>query len=97
MDLKELRVNGKRLQNTLEEMAKIGATPGGGVQRLTLTDEDKQARDLFISWLNELDLEVTIDEMGNIFGKRPGKNNDLPPVMSGSHIDSQPKGGRFDG
>ena len=82
MDLKDLRVNGKRLQNTLEEMAKIGATPGGGVQRLTLTDEDKQARNLFVSWLNELDLDVTIDEMGNIFGKRPGKNNDLPPVMS---------------
>jgi N-carbamoyl-L-amino-acid hydrolase len=97
MDLKDLRVNGKRLQNTLEEMAKIGGTPGGGVQRLTLTDEDKQARDLFISWLNELNLEVTIDEMGNIFGQRAGKNNDLPPVMSGSHIDSQPKGGRFDG
>ena len=97
MDLKELRVNGKRLQQSLEEMAKIGATPGGGVQRLTLSDEDKQARDLFVKWLKELDLEITIDEMGSIFGKRPGKNNDLPPVMSGSHIDSQPKGGRFDG
>jgi N-carbamoyl-L-amino-acid hydrolase len=97
MDLKDLRVNGKRLQGSLEEMAKIGATPGGGVQRLTLTDEDNQARDLFVQWLKELDLEITIDEMGNIFGKRPGKNNDLPPVMSGSHIDSQPKGGRFDG
>ena len=97
MDLKKLRVNGKRLQQSLEEMAKIGATPGGGVQRLTLTDEDKQARDLFVKWLKELDLEITIDEMGNIFGKRSGKNNDLPPVMSGSHIDSQPNGGRFDG
>jgi N-carbamoyl-L-amino-acid hydrolase len=97
MDLKGLRVNGKRLQRSLEEMAKIGATPGGGVQRLTLSDEDKQARDLFVKWLEELDLEITIDEMGSIFGKRPGKNNDLAPVMSGSHIDSQPKGGRFDG
>jgi len=97
MDLKELRVNGKRLQQSLKEMAKIGATPGGGVQRLTLSDEDKQARDLFVKWLKELDLEITIDEMGSIFGKRPGKNNDLAPVMSGSHIDSQPKGGRFDG
>ena len=97
MDLKDLRVNGKRLQSTLEEMAKIGATPGGGVQRLTLSDEDKQARDLFVKWLKELNLEITIDEMGSIFGKRPGKNNNLAPVMSGSHIDSQPKGGRFDG
>lgn len=97
MDLSDLSVNGKRLQGSLEEMAKIGATPGGGVQRLTLTDEDKQARDLYVSWLKELNLEITVDEMGNIFGKRAGKNNDLPPVMSGSHIDSQPKGGRFDG
>jgi len=97
MDQNSLRVNGKRLQSTLEEMAKIGATPGGGVQRLTLTDEDKQARDLFVKWLKEIDLEVTIDEMGNIFGRRAGRNNDLEPVMSGSHVDSQPKGGRFDG
>jgi len=97
MDLKDLRVNGGRLKGTLEEMAKIGGTPGGGVQRLTLTDEDKQARDLYVSWLEELNLEITVDEMGSIFGNRAGKNNDLPPVMSGSHIDSQPKGGRFDG
>ena len=97
MDLKKLRVNGKRLRNSLEEMAEIGATPRGGVQRLALSDEDKQARDRFVTWLRQIDLEVTIDEMGNIFGKRSGKNNDLPPVMSGSHIDSQPKGGRFDG
>ena len=97
MDTKKLRVNGKRLRSTLEEMAKIGGTPGGGVTRLALSDEDKQARDLFVKWLKELDLEITVDEMGNIFGRRPGKNNDLPPVMAGSHIDSQPKGGRFDG
>ena len=67
MDWKDLRVNGKRLQSTLEEMAKIGATPGCGVQRLTLTDEDKQARDLFVKWLEEMELEITVDEMGNIF------------------------------
>ncbi|MCP4693687.1 MAG: Zn-dependent hydrolase [Desulfobacterales bacterium] len=97
MKIEELRVNGERLRASLEEMAKIGATPGGGVQRLTLGDEDKRARDLFVQWLRELDLEVVIDEMGNIFGRRPGKNNDLAPVLSGSHIDSQPKGGRFDG
>jgi N-carbamoyl-L-amino-acid hydrolase len=97
MNLNALRVNGKRLQKTLEQMAEIGATPGGGVQRLTLSDEDQKARDLFVKWLKELDLQITIDEMGNIFGRRPGKNNDLAPVLSGSHIDSQPKGGRFDG
>ena len=97
MQIKNIRVNGTRLRETLEEMAKIGATPNGGVQRLTLSDEDKEARDLFVRWLKEMDLEITIDEMGNIFGKRGGKNNDLAPVMSGSHMDSQPKGGRFDG
>ncbi len=78
-------------------MAKIGATTGGGVQRLALSDEDKEARDQFVTWLTEIDLDITIDEMGNTFGKRSGKNDALPPVMSGSHIDSQPKGGRFDG
>jgi N-carbamoyl-L-amino-acid hydrolase len=97
MDLTDLRVNGKRLQESLEAMAAIGATSGGGVHRLALSDEDKQARDLFVKWLEELDLEITIDEMGSIFGLRPGKSKGLTPVMSGSHVDSQPKGGRFDG
>ncbi|MHA2066811.1 MAG: hydantoinase/carbamoylase family amidase, partial [Candidatus Thorarchaeota archaeon] len=97
MDFSELCIDGKRLQNTLEEMATIGATPGGGVQRLALTDEDKQTRDLFVQWLQDLSLNVTIDDMGNIFGKRRGTNDDLPPIVSGSHLDSQPKGGCFDG
>lgn len=97
MGISNLRINGQRLQTTLEDMAKIGATPGGGVQRLALSNEDKQARDLFVQWLQDLGLEVTIDEMGNIFGKRRGKLDNLPPVVSGSHLDSQPKGGRFDG
>jgi N-carbamoyl-L-amino-acid hydrolase len=78
-------------------MAKIGATPAGGVQRLALSDEDRRARDLFVQWLKEIDLTVTVDEMGSIFGRRPGKNETLSPVMSGSHVDSQPRGGRFDG
>ncbi len=97
MDLRAIRINPGRLRNTLEKMAEIGGTPGGGVQRLALSDEDKQARDLFIRWLREAEMEVKVDEMGNIFGLRPGKDVSLPPVMSGSHIDSQPKGGRFDG
>jgi N-carbamoyl-L-amino-acid hydrolase len=95
--LPDLRINGARLRASLEEMAQIGATPAGGVQRLALSDEDKRARDRFMGWLRDLDLEVIVDEMGNIFGRRPGRNNALPPVMSGSHVDSQPKGGRFDG
>ena len=97
MDVSKLRINGARLRASLEEMAKIGATPAGGVQRLALSDEDKRARDLFVGWLKELDLSVSIDEMGSIFGRRKGKSDSLPPVMAGSHIDSQPRGGRFDG
>ncbi len=97
MKREDLRIDGKRLRQSLEEMAKIGATPGGGVQRLALSDEDKRARDLLVKWLEELELEVTVDAMGNIFGRRPGREDDLAPVMSGSHLDSQPKGGRFDG
>lgn len=97
METRDLRVNGQRLRRTLEDMARIGGTPGGGVHRLALSDEDRRARDLFVGWLRELDLEITIDEMGSIFGKRAGKDNRLAPVMAGSHIDSQPKGGRFDG
>jgi len=97
MDTSKLRVNGARLRASLEEMAKIGATPGGGVQRLTLSDEDRRARDLLVKWLKEIDFSVSIDEMGNIFGRTAGKDDALPPVMTGSHVDSQPKGGRFDG
>jgi N-carbamoyl-L-amino-acid hydrolase len=97
MEIKDLRVNEQRLRKTLERMAEIGATPGGGVHRLALSDEDREARDLFVGWLRELDLDVTVDEMGNIFGRRLGKNNGLAPVMAGSHMDSQPSGGRFDG
>jgi N-carbamoyl-L-amino-acid hydrolase len=97
MELSKLRINGARLRASLEEMAKIGATPGGGVQRLTLSDEDKRGRDQIVAWMKAIDLAVTIDEMGNIFGRRLGKNDALPPVMSGSHADSQPRGGRFDG
>ncbi|MBW2528530.1 MAG: Zn-dependent hydrolase [Deltaproteobacteria bacterium] len=93
----DLRVDGRRLQESLEKMATIGATPGGGVQRLALSDEDKRARDLFVEWLEELDLAVTVDQMGNIFGRRPGTDDGLATVLSGSHVDSQPKGGRFDG
>ncbi|MBP1714401.1 MAG: amidase, hydantoinase/carbamoylase family, partial [Deltaproteobacteria bacterium] len=97
MNTESLRVNGKRLKKSLEFMARIGATAGGGVSRLALSDEDREARNLFIQWLREIDLEISIDEMGNVFGKRAGQNNDLSPVMSGSHVDSQPMGGRFDG
>lgn len=79
------------------EMAVIGATPKGGVRRLALSDEDKVARDLFVRWCEEAGCAVSIDAMGNIFARRAGKNEALPPIMAGSHIDSQPTGGKFDG
>lgn len=97
MNAESLRVDGERLKKSLELMARIGATPGGGVSRLALSEEDREARNLFIQWLREIVLEISIDEMGNIFGRRKGQNSALSPVMSGSHVDSQPMGGRFDG
>jgi len=93
----ELRINGERLWGSLMELAKIGATPKGGVCRLTLTDLDKQGRDLVSRWAREAGLTVTIDKIGNGFLRRPGRNNALPPIVTGSHIDTQPTGGKFDG
>jgi N-carbamoyl-L-amino-acid hydrolase len=92
-----LKVNADRLWDSLMEMAKIGATAKGGVCRLALTDLDRQARDLFIEWCKAANCTIKIDKMGNIFARRAGKDNSLPPVVTGSHIDSQPTGGKFDG
>jgi beta-ureidopropionase / N-carbamoyl-L-amino-acid hydrolase len=92
-----LRVNGPRLWDSLMTLAKIGATPKGGVCRLTLTDLDKQGRDLVLGWAREAGMEITIDKIGNGFMRRPGRNNALPPIVTGSHIDTQPTGGKFDG
>jgi len=79
------------------ELAQIGATPKGGVCRLTLTDLDKQGRDLVLRWAREAGMSITIDKIGNGFMRRAGRNNSLPPIMTGSHIDTQPTGGKFDG
>ena len=92
-----IRINGERLWNSLMELAKIGATEKGGVCRLALTDLDRQARDLFRQWCEAAGCTTSVDKMGNIFARRPGKDNSLPPVMTGSHIDTQPTGGKFDG
>lgn len=92
-----LSVNGARLWDSLMEMAKIGATPKGGVCRLALTDLDKQGRDLFVRWAKEAGCTITVDRMGNVFARRAGIDDSLPPVVTGSHADSQPTGGRFDG
>lgn len=92
-----IRIDGQRLWASLMELAKIGATQKGGVCRLALTDLDRQARDLFRRWCEAAGCTVTVDKMGNMFARRPGRDNSLPPVMTGSHIDSQPTGGKFDG
>ncbi len=82
-------------------MARIGATPAGGVHRLALGDEDRRARDLFRAWAESLGLVVTVDRLGNMFARREameGAGGDTrPPLILGSHLDSQPTGGRFDG
>jgi N-carbamoyl-L-amino-acid hydrolase len=92
-----LRINSDRLWDSLMELAKIGATPKGGVKRLTLTDLDKQGRDLVTGWARDAGLSITIDQIGNVFMRRDGEDNTLPPIMTGSHIDTQPTGGKFDG
>lgn len=91
------RINGERLWQSLMELARIGATPKGGVCRLALTDLDRQGRDLVIGWAREAGMSITVDQIGNVFMRRPGRDNALPPVMTGSHIDTQPTGGKFDG
>ena len=96
-----LRVNGDRLWGRLEEMARIGATPAGGVHRLALSDEDRRARDLFRAWAESMCLAVSVDGIGNMFARRGGTAGaaaeNRPPLVLGSHLDSQPTGGRFDG
>ena len=92
-----LTVNGERLWGSLMEMAKIGPTVKGGSCRLALTDLDREARDLFVGWCKDAGCTILVDQMGNIFAQRPGTEPGLPPVVAGSHLDTQPTGGRFDG
>ena len=91
------RINGERLWDSLMALAEIGATPKGGCCRLTLTDLDRQGRDVVIGWAQEAGMSVTVDKIGNVFMRREGRNPLLPPIVSGSHIDTQPTGGKFDG
>jgi len=90
-------INTQRLWQSLMDLAQLGATVKGGVCRLALTDLDRQARDLFVKWCEEAGCTVSVDAIGNIFARRRGRNPDRAPVMTGSHIDTQPTGGKFDG
>ncbi len=92
-----LRVNGPRLCQSLAAMARFGATLKGGVRRLTLTGVDGAARDQFVAWARAAGLEVRVDGIGNIFCRRAGTDPDALPVGIGSHLDSQPSGGKYDG
>ncbi|WP_428248537.1 M20 family metallo-hydrolase [Ferrovibrio sp.] len=92
----DLRINGARLCQRLEELGQIGGLPGGGNARLAFTDEDKQGRDLVSGWMRQLGLDVTIDKIGNTIGVRKGLEPGAP-VMTGSHIDTVRTGGRYDG
>ncbi|MEX2356035.1 MAG: Zn-dependent hydrolase [Thermaerobacterales bacterium] len=92
-----MRINAARLMKRVEKMAQVGATPGGGVTRLALTDEDRAGRDLLGQWLREAGLTVRCDDLGNMTGRREGVDPEAPAVLIGSHCDSVKQGGRFDG
>ena len=91
-----MRINRKRLEESMEALGRIGATAKGGLNRVALTDDDRRGRDLLVGWMREVGLSVTVDQMGNIFGQRAGGDG-RPPVLMGSHADSVPTGGRYDG
>jgi N-carbamoyl-L-amino-acid hydrolase len=95
--VQNLQIDGQRLWDTLIHTAQIGATPKGGICRLTLTDLDRQVRDWFKAQCEALGCTVAVDEVGTMFARRPGKNPNLPPIAMGSHLDTQPTGGKFDG
>jgi N-carbamoyl-L-amino-acid hydrolase len=97
MTLPSIEINGPRFWKTIERSAEIGIGRPGGLARLTLTDDDRRMRDEFRQWCVDAGLAVTIDAVGNMFARRTGTNDELPPVVMGSHLDTQFNGGRFDG
>lgn len=92
----EYKINKTRLMERLSALAQIGALPDGGVCRLALSDEDKAARDQVMQWMKDSGLQTHVDQVGNLIGIRPGKK-EIAPIVIGSHIDTVPTGGRFDG
>lgn len=91
------RIDGQRLWDSLMAMAEIGATAKGGVRRLALSEADQRGRARFAEWCGAAGLAVRVDAMGNVFARREGRDPARPPVLFGSHLDSQPSGGKFDG
>jgi beta-ureidopropionase / N-carbamoyl-L-amino-acid hydrolase len=92
-----LKIDGQRLWEALQRCAEIGRFRGTGVRRLALSPEDKEVRDLYVSWVREAGCSIEVDRVGNIFARRPGTDQALPPVAIGSHLDTQICGGRYDG
>ena len=92
-----LRVNGERLWARLMAMGRIGATPSGGCNRQALTDLDIEGRRLLCTWAEAAGCAARVDVIGNLFLRRTGYHDELPVVLLGSHLDTQPTGGRFDG
>ncbi|MCW8843799.1 MAG: Zn-dependent hydrolase, partial [Rhodobacteraceae bacterium] len=92
-----LKINADRLWDSLMEMAKIGPGVAGGNNRQTLTDEDGEGRALFQSWCEAVGCTMGLDQMGNMFAEYPGTDPQALPVYVGSHLDTQPTGGKYDG
>jgi len=95
--MQNLRIDAQRLWDTLIATAKFGGTTKGGICRLTLSNEDRQVRDWFKAAAEAIGCSVTVDEVGNMFARRAGRNEGLAPICMGSHLDTQPTGGKFDG
>src|SRR5215468_10194681 len=95
--MQNLKINAQRLWDTLMETANFGRTMKGGIKRLTLTDDDKKVRDWFRKAAEAAGCTVSIDEIGNMFARRPGRRDAMAPLAMGSHLDTQPTGGKFDG
>ena len=95
--MSDVHTDSQRLWSRLMDMAEVGATPAGGSNRQALSDDDKAGRDLFIGWAEQAGCSIELDGVGNLFARRPGADPDAPPVVLGSHLDTQPTGGRFDG
>jgi N-carbamoyl-L-amino-acid hydrolase len=92
-----LMIDARRLWESLTETAAIGGTAKGGIRRLTLSDEDRRVRDWLKAQVQALGCRLVVDEVGNMFAERPGRRDDIPPIAMGSHLDTQPTGGKFDG